>query len=101
MAAAVPADRDAGERDAGERDAGALLSVVDVVMRFGGIIALGGVSFDVEYGQICGLIGPNGSGKTTLFNCISGFCRTHRGEVLLRGRPITGLATGRRAALGV
>ena len=60
-------------------------------MRFGGVVALGGVSFDVGYGQICGLIGPNGSGKTTLFNCISGFYRFADGDILFEGRSLKGL----------
>ncbi|OYV96200.1 MAG: hypothetical protein B7Z73_01120 [Planctomycetia bacterium 21-64-5] len=67
-----------------------LLSVRGVVMRFGGVIALGGVSFDVHRNQICGLIGPNGSGKTTLFNCISGIYRYNDGDIVFDGTSLTG-----------
>ena len=49
----------------------ALLEVRDIVVRFGGVTAVAGVSFEVEAGQICGLIGPNGAGKTTMFNVVS------------------------------
>ena len=80
---------------------GPLLSVRDVVMRFGGIVALGGVSFDVGRGQICGLIGPNGSGKTTLFNCISGIYRHSRGDISFEGQSLTGLPRHRMAGLGL
>jgi branched-chain amino acid transport system ATP-binding protein len=82
-------------------NSGPLLSVVDVVMRFGGIVALGGVSFDVGRSEICGLIGPNGSGKTTLFNCISGIYRHSRGDILFEGQSISGLPRYRMAGLGL
>ncbi len=78
-----------------------LLQVAGVVVRFGGIVALGGVSFDVGAGQICGLIGPNGSGKTTLFNCISGIYRPGRGEVRLEGRSLQAVSRHRIVDLGI
>ena len=68
-----------------------LLTLTDVVKRFGGFTALGGVSFEVAEGEILGLIGPNGSGKTTMFNCISGALRPTAGSVRLRGEEISGL----------
>lgn len=66
----------------------ALLSVRDVSVRFGGIVALDGVSFDVAEGQIAGLIGPNGAGKTTLFNCLSRLYIPHSGAILVEGKSI-------------
>ena len=70
-------------------------------MRFGGVIALAGVSFDVGYGQICGLIGPNGSGKTTLFNCISGIYRYSEGDIRFEGTSLKRLGRHRMAGLGL
>ena len=78
-----------------------LLNVRNVKMRFGGVVALGGVSFQVGYGQICGLIGPNGSGKTTLFNCISGFYRFTDGDINFEGQSLKGLGRHRMADLGL
>ncbi len=65
-----------------------LLSVQGVSVRFGGIVALDGVSFDVFPGQIAGLIGPNGAGKTTLFNCLSRLYQPSSGDIKFEGRSI-------------
>jgi branched-chain amino acid transport system ATP-binding protein len=78
-----------------------LLEVEGIVVRFGGVTAVSGVSFDVGIGQICGLIGPNGAGKTTLFNVISGIYRPSEGQVRFAGQPIIGLARHRMAPLGL
>jgi len=66
----------------------ALLTVRDVTLRFGGIVALDGVSFEVEQGQISGLIGPNGAGKTTAFNVITRLYKPDSGKVVLDGRSL-------------
>src|SRR5262245_24237828 len=65
-----------------------LLSVRDVTLRFGGIVALDRVSFDVETGQISGLIGPNGAGKTTAFNVITRLYTPDSGELELDGESL-------------
>jgi branched-chain amino acid transport system ATP-binding protein len=67
---------------------GPLLSVRGVGVRFGGIVALNGVSFEIRPGEILGLIGPNGAGKTTLFNCVSRLCIPDEGDILFDGRSI-------------
>jgi branched-chain amino acid transport system ATP-binding protein len=66
----------------------ALLAVRDVTLRFGGIVALDGVSFDVQQGHISGLIGPNGAGKTTAFNVITRLYKPDSGEVEFDGRSL-------------
>ena len=65
-----------------------LLSVREITLRFGGIVALDGVSFDVEVGQISGLIGPNGAGKTTAFNVITRLYTPDGGRLELDGRSL-------------
>ncbi|HZE59209.1 MAG TPA: ABC transporter ATP-binding protein [Burkholderiales bacterium] len=79
----------------------ALLRVQDVAVRFGGIVALDGVSFDVAPGRIVGLIGPNGAGKTTLFNCISRLYKCDRGSIAFDGVSLLDLPRHRVAALGI
>ena len=78
-----------------------LLSVRGVTVRFGGIVALDGVSFDVRRGDICGLIGPNGAGKTTLFNCLSRLYQYQAGDILFEGQSITNTPPHQIAGLGI
>jgi branched-chain amino acid transport system ATP-binding protein len=66
----------------------ALLEVRDVTLRFGGIVALDGVSFEADEGQISGLIGPNGAGKTTAFNVITRLYKPDSGAVTFAGKSI-------------
>ena len=68
-----------------------ILQVKDVSKRFGGLLALSEVTFDLPQGQILGLIGPNGAGKTTLFNVINGVYPPNTGQVIFRGEDVTGL----------
>jgi len=67
-----------------------LLQVRNVTKRFGGLVAVSDVSFDLPSGQILGLIGPNGAGKTTLFNVINGVYPPTEGRILFRGTDISG-----------
>jgi branched-chain amino acid transport system ATP-binding protein len=78
-----------------------LLAVRDVVVRFGGIVALDGVSFDLPSGKILGLIGPNGAGKTTLFNCLSRLYTPVSGDVRFEGTSILDRAPHRIAEIGI
>jgi branched-chain amino acid transport system ATP-binding protein len=77
-----------------------LLSVRDIQVRFGGLVAVAGVSFDLRVGEICALIGPNGAGKTTLFNAVAGNVVPDAGSIRLRGQEIAGLTPHEISALG-
>ncbi len=79
----------------------ALLEIVGISKRFGGLAAVNDISFHVEQGQICSLIGPNGAGKTTLFNLISAIFRPSAGQILFDGRDLTKLPTHALARLGI
>jgi branched-chain amino acid transport system ATP-binding protein len=78
-----------------------LLRVEDLVVRFGGVTAVDGASFQVEPGRITALIGPNGAGKTTCFNVITGLQRPTSGRVRFDGHDITRLPVHRRARRGI
>ena len=78
-----------------------ILSVANVTVRFGGIVALDGVSFAVERGSICGLIGPNGAGKTTLFNCLSRLYQVSAGAIRFEGRDLLAVPRHAIAAAGI
>src|SRR4029077_11957715 len=78
-----------------------MLRVRDVSVRFGGIVALDGVSLDLNRGEILGLIGPNGAGKTTLFNCISGVITPEHGSMFFDGRSLKFAPPHERARMGI
>lgn len=78
-----------------------ILSVQDVTVRFGGLVAVDSASFEVQEGTIVGLIGPNGAGKTTLFNAINGVYRPRGGRITFAGEDITGLPPHRVARRGI
>jgi branched-chain amino acid transport system ATP-binding protein len=82
-------------------DAGALLAFRDVTLRFGGVTALDGVSFDVAPGELFAVIGPNGAGKTSIFNVINGVYRPQEGSVLLDGQELAGRAPTAAVRAGV
>lgn len=72
-----------------------------VVKRFGGMVAVNHVNFELRKGEILGLIGPNGAGKTTLFNCISGFLTAEEGTITLYGKKINTLKPDKICHLGL
>ena len=78
-----------------------VLRVENVCKSFGGIKAVSNVSFEVEEGEILGIIGPNGSGKSTLFNCILGQYTPTSGKVLVDGQETTGMSPCDLNRLGV
>ena len=84
-----------------EEETSGKLSVSEISVSFGGIIALDGVSLEVSQGEVLGIIGPNGAGKTTLFNVICGFVRPASGTMRWRDRPMEGIRPHQLASLGI
>jgi branched-chain amino acid transport system ATP-binding protein len=79
----------------------ALLDLVNVTKRFGGLLAVADVSFSIDDHEIISMIGPNGAGKTTAFNCVTGLFPLSGGDILLDGISIRGLAPHRITRLGI
>jgi branched-chain amino acid transport system ATP-binding protein len=79
----------------------ALLKVSGLSMRFGGLLAVDGVEFEVGGDEVFAIIGPNGAGKTTVFNCVGGFYKPSGGGIFLEGRRINGLASHKVAQQGL
>ncbi|MFM7069497.1 MAG: ABC transporter ATP-binding protein [Actinomycetes bacterium] len=78
-----------------------VLEVTDVGVRFGGVVALDGLSFDIDAGQICALIGPNGAGKTTMFNVVSRLYEPNQGTVRFEGTDLLTLPPHEIVQIGV
>jgi branched-chain amino acid transport system ATP-binding protein len=79
----------------------AILVSKKVTKRFGGLEAVSKVDLEVEEHAIYSIIGPNGAGKTTFFNCVTGFYNPEEGQILFKGRNITGLSPDRVTRLGI
>jgi branched-chain amino acid transport system ATP-binding protein len=78
-----------------------ILSISGVTKRFGGLVAIDNVTFEVERGEVFALIGPNGAGKTTMFNCITGMFAPTTGSIVFDGRPLGGLKPYQTAKAGI
>jgi branched-chain amino acid transport system ATP-binding protein len=79
----------------------AQLQIDDLHLRFGGVVALAGVSFDVERGVLAAIIGPNGAGKTSLLNAISGLYQPQQGQIVFEGTPLQNRKPHQVARLGI
>ncbi len=79
----------------------AAMSASGVTVRFGGLVALSGVSIEVPPGRVAGLVGPNGAGKSTLLGVLSGLLRPNTGRVFLQGQEVTNASPRARAHLGL
>jgi branched-chain amino acid transport system ATP-binding protein len=78
-----------------------LLEVDEVGVRFGGVVALDGLTFDIDEGRICALIGPNGAGKTTLFNCLSRLYQPTSGRITYDGQDLLGIPAHKIVRVGI
>ena len=84
-----------------EGDGGVRLRIDNLLLSFGGVSALADVSMEVRDKEILAIIGPNGAGKTALLNCINGFYKPQRGEIVYNGKKITRMRPDKLAKLGI
>jgi ABC-type branched-subunit amino acid transport system ATPase component len=80
---------------------GVLLKTISMTKKFGGLIALNNLDFEIQEGMIAGLIGPNGAGKTTLFNCLTGVDSPESGYIIFGDKNIQGLKSHTITKLGI
>ncbi|MEN6376046.1 MAG: ABC transporter ATP-binding protein [Smithella sp.] len=87
--------------DRQEEDKKAELTIKDLRLSFGGVIAVKDVDLNVHTGELMSIIGPNGAGKTSLLNCITGFYHPQKGRIIFNGRDITNLHTHELVSVGI
>ncbi len=97
----APAPAQPGEPSEAPALGAPILEVDNVTLKFGGVTALDGVTFDIRQGEILGLIGPNGAGKTTCFNVMTGVYKPTSGEARFRGTSLAGLKRFQITRLGI
>ena len=97
----LPHPEQASPRPTPQHSRTPILAAEAVTKRFGGQVAVDGMSFTVEVGEIVGLVGPNGAGKTTMFDCLAGSQRPTSGRIVFAGRAIETLPAHARMALGL
>ncbi|MEU8860121.1 branched-chain amino acid ABC transporter permease/ATP-binding protein [Streptomyces umbrinus] len=97
----APDEHHAAPSQTAHRTPGLPLHVRDLTVRYGGVVAVDGLSFDIEPGRVVGLIGPNGAGKTSAIDAVTGFTRAASGSVRLGDRDVTRVPVHRRAGAGL
>ncbi|MGR3553686.1 ATP-binding cassette domain-containing protein, partial [Paracoccus sp. (in: a-proteobacteria)] len=85
----------------GRQIGGVLMELKDITLRFGGVVAIKEISFDIREGEIRAIIGPNGAGKSSMLNVISGFYHPQDGEVWFKGRRRPPMRPYQVARLGI
>jgi len=78
-----------------------ILTVQNLTKTFGNLTAVGDLTFDVQQGEILGMMGPNGAGKTTVFNLITGVYKPNGGKIIYKGRDVTYISASHRCRLGI